>query len=479
MHTEPPPARADPPVELSPARPTFDLPSSDSTSTLHRNHEEAPLQARFRGLGLDTKARPPWQGASGELEPMTPIAATPAGTGTSHSVSPPSEHRERIQYPDFDPADAYPTPDSLHQGLHKHSKPAIYLRTPESPDFDGQVSVGYDVSPWSTPESRPFRGTTADSTPNRNPSNRRRSFSASPAHRLLAKKRNRYTLATQTTEEDDRTEFEMSSPGTDRPSFDSWRSAASPLNASKTLAPATPLTQSKQAQSSLQPGHSSSKRFSPPRLSRFSWTTQATETTYPSYDGSPQRNFATVAVRAADGVQVAPNPAPTAVDTTPLSPIMSRRRPISSSPHLENHPALSLPNTPTGSAPSVKRKPTPSMLVATPESGEKALPTTPSELSTHDYITSLAARLQALSYQKHNLLKVISSHESVSLGPGVNPLVIDLEKRRKTKEDVKLLQEQLAECRRSEHEIGLRLMRAEKRRDQEGPTALWVRRVTK
>lgn len=134
--------------------------------------------------------------------------------------------------------------------------------------------------------------------------------------------------------------------------------------------------------------------------------------------------------------------------------------------------------TPNSSKPLIKRKPTPSMLSVAPSTNDKALPTTPTELSTHDYITSLDAQLGMYSNRKHNLLKMVQAYESVTFGPGVNPMVIDLEERRHTKQRLKQIEDELADVRRQEHEIGLKLMKAEKRRDQEGPTALWVRRVT-
>lgn len=54
-------------------------------------------------------------------------------------------------------------------------------------------------------------------------------------------------------------------------------------------------------------------------------------------------------------------------------------------------------------------------------------------------------------------------------------------KRDEEKRKVEGLREEEADVRRMEHEIGLRLHRAFKRRDKEAvyePTGLWVRRVT-
>lgn len=54
-------------------------------------------------------------------------------------------------------------------------------------------------------------------------------------------------------------------------------------------------------------------------------------------------------------------------------------------------------------------------------------------------------------------------------------------KREEEKRKVEGLKEEEADVRRQEHELGLRLHRAYKRRDKEAvyePTVLWVRRVT-
>jgi len=54
-------------------------------------------------------------------------------------------------------------------------------------------------------------------------------------------------------------------------------------------------------------------------------------------------------------------------------------------------------------------------------------------------------------------------------------------KREEEKKKIEMLREEEAEVVREEHELGLKLHRAYKRRDKEGiyePTTLWVRRVT-
>lgn len=513
------------------------LPSIDSSSTLRPSFIERARRAGAKGLGVTTNAREPWQGASGETTLMTPIAATPAETESQRSISP-ADEKMSDGLASYDGAQHYPSPDSQKNGFARETnlQPAAEFRTPTQEDWEDGVSIGYDVSPWSTPSSRPYYGSIIDgSTSARTASYRGlRSISASPSYRRPTDAKNRFSTDTRTSD-GNRTVFEISEPPNSvRPAFDvSVNSQSAHVKRNDHLVsnaqPVTPPMQTgfrkptaaqdpsrdlarieARSYSQLQvdnhdgsvPDMQTSRpapqsQETPPRVSRFSWTTQGTETTYPNH-GTPDRNAATPSTKFFDSPD--PSPAalparqpitsiPTIFETTPIittpevintppSPIMTRRRPISTSPHLNasrEHPALA--RTPHHAGPFIKRKPTPSLLSVPPASAEKALPTTPSELSTHDYITTLTAQLQSLSNRKHNLLKMVQGLESVTFGQP-NPMVIDLEKRRQTKERLRAVEGELSEVRREEHETGLKLMKAEKRRDQEGPTALWIRRVT-
>lgn len=74
----------------------------------------------------------------------------------------------------------------------------------------------------------------------------------------------------------------------------------------------------------------------------------------------------------------------------------------------------------------------------------------------------------------HNLTKAQSENQ--------NPLVTDWRKAREGERKILSLREEVAELGREEHDIGLKLHRAYKRREKEGnfegTSALWVRRVT-
>ncbi|CAG8958894.1 hypothetical protein HYFRA_00012891 [Hymenoscyphus fraxineus] len=111
----------------------------------------------------------------------------------------------------------------------------------------------------------------------------------------------------------------------------------------------------------------------------------------------------------------------------------------------------------------------------------KSLPVTPAERESHDLVTSLQAQLDDLQHRRNNITNSI--RQMTELMPADN-ITLTTEVRRKReieKRKVEGLREEEADVRQQEHEIGLRLHRAWKRRDKEAtyePTGLWVRRVT-
>lgn len=110
----------------------------------------------------------------------------------------------------------------------------------------------------------------------------------------------------------------------------------------------------------------------------------------------------------------------------------------------------------------------------------KMLPKSPPEAASVDLITSLQAQLDNLAHRRANIEKSI--HQMTQLMP-TDPLARGMEALRQAEEKkkVEMLREDLADVVREEHDLGLRLHRAFKRRDQNAvyePTGLWVRRVT-
>jgi hypothetical protein len=111
----------------------------------------------------------------------------------------------------------------------------------------------------------------------------------------------------------------------------------------------------------------------------------------------------------------------------------------------------------------------------------KTLPMSPAEAESHDLITSLQAQLDNLAHRRNNITKSI--RQMTELMPTDNVLLTEEVRRKREveKQKIESLRVEEADVRREEHDIGLRLHRAWKRKDKEAvyePTGLWVRRVT-
>ncbi|KAB8338701.1 hypothetical protein FH972_021646 [Carpinus fangiana] len=195
-----------------------------------------------------------------------------------------------------------------------------------------------------------------------------------------------------------------------------------------------------------------------------------------------------------------------------IAPQDPRLRPLTQ-PRSKDKPDNQLRVTP------VRRKPTPSMLSqthpvaqcdqdqvmggdhspSTPSNPDKDLPPAPPTLDSIDLLTSLEAELESLSNRRTNLTKMITALTSLDTMSPVSPgplrpwyvgtmtgpmsfaaiAEVNLEKKREDKERVKTFEAELADVRMKEHEVGLRLLKAWKRREEnvEAPSALWVRRA--
>lgn len=138
--------------------------------------------------------------------------------------------------------------------------------------------------------------------------------------------------------------------------------------------------------------------------------------------------------------------------------IMSRKRPI---------PSAATPGKPT-------RKPTPSQA-----DNSKDLPQCPPEQQAQNRIEMLEARRDTLARRRANINTII--HELTQV---IQPssVAYDMAARDEVKKTVACLNNELADIKREEHEIGMKLFRAWKKRDEQdmygGETGLWVKRVT-
>lgn len=194
--------------------------------------------------------------------------------------------------------------------------------------------------------------------------------------------------------------------------------------------------------------------------SRFSWTTYTT-----TVDDSPR------SIMNWDD-----SPAP------PSSPpVMLRKRPVAktNSPAPFSNPDGSVSNTSLVSRKAVAAERHRSVSALISASMSKTLPQCPPEMEASDKITTLEARLDDLSRRKGNLHKII---RELNASLQKNLIVYDHRKRKEIEKMVINLNLELAEITQEEHEVGIQLHRAQRKRDREDnyeqPTGLWIKRVT-
>jgi hypothetical protein len=139
--------------------------------------------------------------------------------------------------------------------------------------------------------------------------------------------------------------------------------------------------------------------------------------------------------------------------------IMERKRPITSA---------------TTSAKSTIRKAISSPTDVT----SKSLPQGPPEIQVQSRIKSLEARQKELAVRKANINTIIYELTQVIQPSSV---AYDMATRDEVKRTVTSLNNELDDIKREEHDIGVKLIRAWKKRDELDeyePTGLWVKRVT-
>ena len=109
------------------------------------------------------------------------------------------------------------------------------------------------------------------------------------------------------------------------------------------------------------------------------------------------------------------------------------------------------------------------------------LPPPPSNSQSQELTTALQEQLDGLKMQKGNLQRIVRELRK-DRGAMANPLLTDIRKLREAEARAKEIEEEIADLIRQEHEVGLRLHRAWKRREKESgsatSSALWIRRVT-
>jgi hypothetical protein len=201
-----------------------------------------------------------------------------------------------------------------------------------------------------------------------------------------------------------------------------------------------------------------------PSASRFSWTTYNTSTTYQrSPPASP--------------------PPPLPVSRVPAEPlsvassILNRRRPLPASDKVPTRKPVSTATMSTQWSPP---SPRPDSTFSTLTSNtQKALPRPPTEVSAIDHIDTLEAQMEDLRIRRSNVFRLLNDLNNMA---PPNPLITDFKRMRLVERRKKEFEEEMAEIRREEHDVGLRLHRAYRKRENADPgseSAIWVRRVTR
>lgn len=227
--------------------------------------------------------------------------------------------------------------------------------------------------------------------------------------------------------------------------------------------PATPPAKGPQAAIESTPDSTGSKERGPD--SRFSWTTYNTNTTYQhSPPPSP------------------PPPIPVSrVPTEPASAasaILNRKRPAA----VSRKPVASIASTATvESARNTmfsNGPPSPSADSTFSTSTHKALPRPPTELAAADHIEILESQMEDLKVRRTNVYRLLNDLNNMA---PPNPMVTDFKRMRLVEQRKKDFADELAEIKREEHDVGLKLHRAWRKREKDDPSsesALWIRRVT-
>lgn len=201
-----------------------------------------------------------------------------------------------------------------------------------------------------------------------------------------------------------------------------------------------------------------------PSDSRFSWTTYNTGTTFQrSPPPSP------------------PPPLPVSrVPTEPISAassILNRRRPLAPSDKVPLRKPVSTATMSTQWSPP---SPRPDSTFSTMTSNtQKALPRPPTEISAADHVDTLEAQMEDLRIRRSNVFRLLNDLNNMA---PPNPLITDFKRMRLVDRRKKEFEEALAEIRREEHDVGLKLHRAYRKRENADPgseSAIWIRRVTR
>ncbi|KAK3203103.1 hypothetical protein GRF29_112g284280 [Pseudopithomyces chartarum] len=112
-------------------------------------------------------------------------------------------------------------------------------------------------------------------------------------------------------------------------------------------------------------------------------------------------------------------------------------------------------------------------------STRKDLPRPPTELQAVDHIEVLESQMEDLKVRRNNVYRLLNDLNNMA---PPNPMVTDFKRMRIVEQRKKDFEGELAEIKREEHDVGLKLHRAWRKRESADPgseSAFWVRRVTR
>ncbi|KAF1920835.1 hypothetical protein BDU57DRAFT_435809 [Ampelomyces quisqualis] len=209
--------------------------------------------------------------------------------------------------------------------------------------------------------------------------------------------------------------------------------------------------------------------------SRFSWTTYNSTTTYQHSPPPSPPNLPTQIHRA----RVVTDPLPA---TSAASSILSRRRPVPQANRIGKTMPSPKPVS-TKSPGTAKVHPTTSSPTspssASTYSTTKALPLPPTSLLASTHTAVLESALEDLRIRRSNVYRLLSDLKTAA---PPNPLVTDFKRARLVEGRKRVFEDELAEIKREEYEVGIKLHRAWRKRDREEGrekgSAIWVSRVT-
>lgn len=216
--------------------------------------------------------------------------------------------------------------------------------------------------------------------------------------------------------------------------------------------------------------------------SRFSWTTYNSTTTYQhSPPPSPPQPMPTLDAVSKSRVMTEPAPA--------APSILNRRRPVPQADKVPDTPPTVRKPVPAARSPVAMKtrkaalasptSPRPGSTFSTSTTGtQKALPQPPTTLSASDHVSLLESQMEDLNVRRSNVYKML---QRMNAAAPSNPMLTDFKTARMTEQRKKAFEDELAEIKIEEHDVGLKLHRALRKRERDDPnsgSALWIRRVT-